>query len=428
MHVTKLYTYTKKINVNILTAFCRLEEEFTDQFVFYEKQPLSTAAYPVHLMGLGRCIAVPHLSDLDYVNQGPESIDAYSFCFQRFDEANPKQSDELFRAFPHLGLMFPEIVLAEINGQAYIQVNSLGPVSVERVRRFVDRATKAGQHNLQMKTIPYKITRDSFDDWSNAVEGGLHAIHAGQLDKVVLARRCKLTAEYAFTSTQILINLIKGPDIGCVFMYRYGDIFFCGCTPELLVRKKQHTVETMCLAGTCGVGATEEETHALAHNLLHDAKNRHEHAIVTEFMRQDLGRICFDVHVPNKPQIKRLSNVQHLYTPVTAELLQGYTLQDLVNQLHPTPALSGQPVGESIMLIRRLESFNRGFFGGPAGFVRADGDGEFCVAIRSGVFDGSSGWVYAGCGIVDGSVAKDEYNEIDMKLRAILAGFDPNEQ
>lgn len=435
--MAKLYSYTQEIEENVVDAFCSLEHEFTDQFAFYEKQPLGQSIESIRLMGLGRCIAVNELSDLDYVQQGPEDVPAYSFSFQRFDEENPKPTDELFRAFPKLGLMFPEIVLAQIKGKTYLQVNSLGPVYQGRVDRFMARigayessatdvtASDVTADRTRLRKIPYTITRDSLSDWKVAVSGALHSIRSGQLDKVVLARRCKLDAGELFTSTDVLLNLIQGPNVGCVIMYRYDDIFFIGCTPELLVRKHDANVETMCLAGTCGVGRDAAETERMASELMHDAKNRHEHAIVTDFMRQDLGRICYDVNVPSKLQIKRLSNVQHLYTPVTARLLQGASLQDLVRQLHPTPALSGQPVGESLMLIRRLESFNRGFFGGPAGYVDSNGDGEFSVAIRSGVFDGHGGWVYAGCGIVDGSVAEDEYAEIDMKLKAILAGFDP---
>ena len=96
----------------------------------------------------------------------------------------------------------------------------------------------------------------------------------------------------------------------------------------------------------------------------------------------------------------------------------------LMSELHPTPALSGTPVGEALMLIRQVEAYNRGFFGGAAGYVDGDGNGEFAVALRTGVFDGEIGWLYAGCGIVDGSVAADEYDEIDMKLKTILSAFD----
>lgn len=76
------------------------------------------------------------------------------------------------------------------------------------------------------------------------------------------------------------------------------------------------------------------------------------------------------------------------------------------------------------MLIRQIETYNRGFFAGACGYVDAAGDGEFSVALRTGVFDGEIGYVYAGCGIVDGSRAADEYDEIALKLKTVLSAFD----
>ena len=95
----------------------------------------------------------------------------------------------------------------------------------------------------------------------------------------------------------------------------------------------------------------------------------------------------------------------------------------MMEDLHPTPAVAGTPVGEAKMLLREVEAYNRGFFAGACGYVDGAGDGEFSVALRTGVFDGEIGWVYAGCGIVEGSVADDEYDEIGMKLMTILSAF-----
>ena len=223
------------------------------------------------------------------------------------------------------------------------------------------------------------------------------------------------------------MNLIDGSARGTVFLYRYGDVFFCGCTPELLLRKKGTHVESMCLAGTCPHGETPEEQKALADELLGSEKNRREHEYVVKFMREVFARNCYNVDIPTTPQIKVLKHVQHLHTPAAAQVMEGTTLMGLASQLHPTPALSGTPVGEALMTLREAEGYNRGFFGGAVGYVNADGDGEFSVAIRSGVFDGERGWLYAGCGIVEGSDAAAEFNEIDLKLKTILSAFEAPE-
>ena len=223
------------------------------------------------------------------------------------------------------------------------------------------------------------------------------------------------------------MNLIDGSARGTVLLYRYADVFFCGCTPELLVRKRGNEVESMCLAGTCPAGATEEERARLADELMADAKNRAEHDHVVRFIREVFNRTCYDVDVPAQPGILPLTHVQHLCTPARARMLEGVDLGTMKDDLHPTPAVAGTPVGEAQMLIRSIEAYNRGFFAGACGYVDGAGNGEFSVALRTGVFDGEVGWVYAGCGIVEGSVADDEYDEIGMKLKTVLSAFDGGE-
>ena len=155
-----------------------------------------------------------------------------------------------------------------------------------------------------------------------------------------------------------------------------------------------------------------------------DPKNRAEHDYVVQFIREVFRRTCYDVDVPAEPGILPLTHVQHLCTPARARILEGVDLWTMKDDLHPTPAVAGTPVGEAKMLIRHIEAYNRGFFAGACGYVDGDGDGEFSVALRTGVFDGEMGWVYAGCGIVSGSDADDEYDEIGMKLQTILSAFD----
>ena len=412
----KIYTYTKPLSTDIVDAFCSLQQDFTDQFVYYDK------SNPCRYFGLGRCVAVPSLDDIDVIPKDPAMQAPVFFSFNRFDAENPQPTDELFATFPHLTYMLPEVVLFENNDGMFLQVNSLGPVYEGRVTRFMDAAIAAPARTRSH--IPFTITRDDPDAWNQQVAQGLKAIESQRLRKIVLSRRCRFHAQQRFTSCEVVVNLIDGSARGTVFLYRYGDVFFCGCTPELLVRKQGDRVESMCLAGTCDVGANEKECAEHAQALLDDDKNRREHAFVVDFIRQVFDRTCYDVHIDDVPHIKRLKHVQHLCTPVHARIMDGRTLEQLAAQLHPTPALAGAPVGEALMSIRSIEPFNRGFFGGAVGVVNACGDGEMSVAIRSGVFDGSEGWVYAGCGIVAGSKAAQEYTEIDLKLKTILSAFD----
>lgn len=414
--MTRVYSYTKKIAADMVDAFCLMQKGFTDQFVYYRKDR------PVRFMGLGRCIALSSVSDIESTLEGPEQHQPIFFSFNRFDAENPSATDELFEAFPRLQYLLPEIVLIEDEQGTYLQVNSLGPVYAGRTDRFEKQSLSAPTRTR--KKIPYHLEPDSREKWARAVGRGLGAIEEGRVDKVVLSRRQKLVADQPFSSKDLLVNLIDGPARGTVVVYRYADVFFCGCTPELLVRKHGCDVESMCLAGTCPAGSNDQEREVLAAQLMADAKNRKEHDYVVQSIREVFRRTCYDVDVAKEPCIMPLTHVQHLYTPAKAQMLEGNDLWTMMGDLHPTPAVSGTPVGEAQMLIRSIESYNRGFFAGACGYVDGAGNGEFSVALRTGVFDGEIGWVYAGCGIVPGSIADDEYDEIGMKLKTILSAFE----
>lgn len=414
--MTKIYSSSMPIEADIVDAFCIMQKGFTDQFVYYRKDA------PRRFMGLGRCIALSSMEGVDCELEGPADVQPVFFSFNRFDAENPAPCDELFDAFPRLRFMLPEIVLIQTDAGSYLQVNSLSPVYQGRVRRFLKQAASAPARTR--RTIPHRIEPDSREDWRRAVDEALAAIDAGVVGKVVLSRRQKLVADEPFSSKDLLVNLIDGDARGTVLLYRYADVFFCGCTPELLVRKDGARVSSMCLAGTCPAGADEQERRRLADELMADEKNRVEHDYVVRHVREVFRRVCFDVDVPQTPGIMPLTHVQHLHTPAAAQVLDGVSLWELMGDLHPTPAVSGTPVGEARMLIRRIERYNRGFFAGACGYIDAAGDGEFSVGLRTGVFDGETGWLYAGCGIVAGSDADAEYDEIGLKLKTILDAFE----
>lgn len=412
----KVFTHTCPLDADALDAFCVLQKGFTDQFVYYRKDS------PVRYFGLGRCIAFHSLAEMEYTCEGPSALPPILFTFNRFDAENSKPADPLFSAFPKLAFLLPEIVVIERAEGVYLQVNSLGPVYPGRVERFLRHAVQAPAHTR--KDIPYTMEPDSREVWESHVREGLDVIAQGRIQKVVLSRRRKLVAAHPFSSKDLLVNLIDGPAQGTVFLYRYGDVFFCGCTPELLARKCGTQVDSMCLAGTIRNSDDPEERARLADELMADGKNRREHEYVVAFLRSVMDRNCYAVDIPAQPCVAAYGKVQHLLTPVTARMLEGRSLENLALQLHPTPALAGAPVGEALMAIRTIEDWNRGFFGGAVGYLDGDGDGEISVAIRSGVFDGEIGWCYAGCGIVEGSDPASEYDEIELKLQAVLSAFE----
>ncbi|MBR5949804.1 MAG: isochorismate synthase [Actinomycetaceae bacterium] len=399
----KIYTTSVPIEADIVDAFCALQKDFTDQFVYVRK------GEPYAFFGLGRCIAVADLADIE--SEASEHS-PYLFSFRRFDEGDPRPADPLFASFPRVGFMLPELVLFRNETGTFLQVNSLGPVYEGRIDRFARRAASAP---TRTRSIP-KITvqRDNYEDWAQTVESALGIIDSGRASKLVLSRRLDIHAEAPFSFKDVILGLLDGQPEGIVFAYRYGDVFFTGCTPELLVHSEGGEVTSMCLAGSAPLGDSSVTSE----------KNLREHAHVVDFVRGVIERNCYDVDIPASPDVLELPTIAHLHTPVRARLLEGRTSWGLAAQLYPTPALSGMPVGEAMMALRTIEPHNRGFFGGIAGVSDAHGNGEYCVTIRSGVFDGEAGYVYAGCGIVHGSSAADEYAETDLKFRTMLSAFD----
>ena len=311
----RVFTHTHRLDADALDAFCVLQKGFTDQFVYYDKET------GCHYLGLGRCIAFPSMSEFEYVNEGGENVAPILFSFNRFDAENPAPADSLFSTFPRLRFMLPELVIVEDARGRFLQVNSLGPVYAGRVERFIRHAMEAPVRTRV--SIPYTVEEGDPVAWEDQVAQAHEAFATGRIRKVVLSQQRRVQAEHPFSSKDLLVNLIDGDAVGTVFMYRYGDVFFCGCTPELLVRKRGNLVESMCLAGTISAGNSEEERAALAETLMNDPKNRVEHEYVVEFLRQVMSRNCYDVEIPAEPGIRALRHVQHLHTPVSAKVLDG---------------------------------------------------------------------------------------------------------
>ncbi|UOQ94207.1 chorismate-binding protein [Halobacillus shinanisalinarum] len=141
-------------------------------------------------------------------------------------------------------------------------------------------------------------------------------------------------------------------------------------------------------SGTVPRGKDEKEDYLLGQHLLNDPKNRQEHDFVVQMIREAVEACCYNIDIPSAPVVYPLKNLQHLYTPVTATLESGYTLLDVVERLHPTPALGGMPQKQSVDYIRKNETLNRGWYAGPVGWFDGHNNGEFAVAIRSALLQG----------------------------------------
>ncbi len=227
-------------------------------------------------------------------------------------------------------------------------------------------------------------------------------IQAGELEKVVLARRERWNFDGALPRASVLQRL-RDDQPGCV---TFGVGGLVGASPELLVRVSNGQFESAPLAGTSTV---EDAAH-----LMQSAKNLEEHRYVIDAMLEVLAQHSVNMESAPAPAIEVLADVAHLMTRLHGTTEE--TSLDLACALHPTPAVAGTPTPVALHLQRSLEGFDRGAYAGPVGWMAPNGDGEWMLALRSAYLDGAAATLFTGAGIVRESDPESEWEETERKL------------
>jgi menaquinone-specific isochorismate synthase len=259
--------------------------------------------------------------------------------------------------------------------------------------------------------------------WERAVAEAVAAIKAGSLRKVVLARDLFATAAEDIDPRIPLRRLAD----------RYPECFTFACdglvgaTPELLIRRDGGEVSALVLAGTAPRGADPAADEELGRWLLASAKDTEEHAYAVESMRDALGPLCDTLDIEARPALVKLPNLQHLGTWVHGTLAASGPPRSalaLAAAVHPTAAVCGTPTGAALELIRELEHMDRERYAGAVGWVDADGNGEWGIALRSAQLSGRTAHLFAGCGIVAGSDPAAELAEAEVKFRPMRGALE----
>lgn len=255
-------------------------------------------------------------------------------------------------------------------------------------------------------------------EWCSLVDKALGEIDAGRLTKVVLAREVRVEANRPIPRAAVLERL-RALYPTCTVFAADG---FVGASPELLVRRDGAGVASHPLAGTVARSGDADADDRLAAELLASPKDRAEHAMVVDAIAAALAPLCDQLTVPSVPSLLRLRNVTHLATLVSGTLRPpAPDALTLARALHPTPAVAGLPVDAACEWLAASEQLDRGRFAGPVGWVDRNGDGCFVVGIRSAELQGPRARLFAGVGVVAGSVPEEELAETQLKLQALLA-------
>jgi salicylate biosynthesis isochorismate synthase len=333
----------------------------------------------------------------------------------------------MWRGFAPASLLVPELSLARRRRSTWLTVNlEIAPDDTETgaVARVEQRLAELREPALPLfdpaPTGTYEVVSPMPPShFEGAVARATERIRAGELEKVVLAREVDVHAPRAHDPGAVLGLLREAFDTSFVYAVGRGDATFIGATPELLIRRQGQRASTVALAGSTRRSADPAVDDHLGEQLLRSDKDRHENAIVAHRITRGLRPYAVWVTAAPEPVLIRVANIQHLATPIRAQLAEPIDAVALAGRLHPTPAVGAEPASAA-RAIPALEGFDRGWYAGTVGWTDAGGDGEFCVALRCALLRDRLARCYAGCGIVGDSDPAAELAESEIKLGVML--------
>ena len=257
-------------------------------------------------------------------------------------------------------------------------------------------------------------------EFEAAVQAATEQIDAAAMSKVVLAREVIVEAAAAHDPAALFGAMREQFPACFCFCCGTPEAAFLGASPELLVRRSGAGVSTVALAGSTRRSSDPAVDDHLGEQLLRSDKDRREQRIVTERIVRALSPHSVWVEAAPEPEIVKVANIQHLATPVIAQLTEPRSAIELAGMLHPTPAVGGEPWPPAARAIAELEGMDRGWYAAPVGWMDATEDGEFCVALRSALLRDREAHLFAGVGVVAGSDPAAELAETEVKLGALL--------
>ncbi len=274
--------------------------------------------------------------------------------------------------------------------------------------------------------LPLPINRrdePTKEQWMSDVEKVISTLGQATLQKVVLARKSTFEFSQLLDPVTFITHLKKISPECFHFCFQFDDhAAFLGASPERLFKRDGKIIKSEALAGTRPRGNSKSENHKLGEELLNSHKERREHILVVEAIKENLKAMCASVETESGTSLLSLSGGQHLLTCLEGLLSDETDDAAILKQLHPTPAVGGFPTANALKVIEKFEPFKRGWYAGPVGCV-GYGSAEFAVAIRCGLIRGNQLSLFAGAGIVQGSSPQNEWNEIETKISNFIEIF-----
>jgi isochorismate synthase len=326
-------------------------------------------------------------------------------------------------------LFLPEVSICRRGEASFITVNAVVGPGDDAERRAAELGGRLSglradaslplldPHPTGRREIRSARPPRAFED---AVEKATARIAEGEMQKVVLAREVIVSAAAAHDPAPIFGAMREQFPACFCFCAGTPEAAFIGASPELLVRRSGAGVSTVALAGSTRRSSDPAVDDHLGERLLRSDKDRREHRIVAERIVRRLRPHAVWVETGAEPEIVKVANIQHLATPVIAQLAEPRSAIELAGMLHPTPAVGGEPWPAAAAAMTELEQLDRGWYAAPVGWMDSTEDGEFCVALRSALLRDRDAHLFAGVGVVAGSDPEAELAETEVKLQAML--------
>ncbi len=413
-------------NINLLNIL----DNFTSEYYFYWERP----SEDLTIIAFNKLIDI----DEDYLRAIKKN------CinnFQNFELNNipiyfgaskfaTNKEKKLWKNFEEKNWFIPEIIFHKKEGKLFCVINSLLS-NINSFKKSFSTLTnsievfsnKKLNANKKISIISKTIEKNEKEIWQKNICSIKKDIEKGKLNKAVISR----VLTYTLSEQPIISSIMKewkSKYSDCyLFAFKSKEEIFIGASPERLLKVSDGLLKTDSLAGSTKRSPNIETDNSLAKDLLHSKKNLFEHNTVTNFIVKTIKNFSNQIQYSNTPIIKKLNNIQHLWTPITAKLTSEISLLEIAHKLHPTPAICGAPKEASLQKIIELENYDRGLFTGIIGWGNLLNEGEIAVGIRSALIKGNRLHAFAGCGIVEDSDWKSEYEETNFKLKTILDLF-----
>lgn len=425
------YVAAKVDPLIMLTAFPQTQTHF-----FWQ-----TPDQQLTLVGIDQVVRLELVSDASLVQQKAQ------LARRLFD---PTESSRLFGAFPFDtqgaaaplweelgkgGFILPRYLFVFSKTDCYVTI------TVERPATFAELATVFTAEQAKIDQVFAKLASQQLpavsnqvvteeelavEEWVETVNEAVRTIQntTTSLTKVVLARQLLLTMAQPITAVVVLQQLQQQQPNTYLFLWSYQGSTFVGATPERLLAADDTYLVTAAVAGSIARGHSPNEDDGLGKELLASPKNTQEHQIVVDRIVKELTPLSREKLLVSPRRLLKNRDIQHLFAEIRGKRMPQTALLSMIQQLHPTPALGGEPKREATQWIREHEPLGRGLYGAPIGWIGlAKDEGEFAVGIRSAVLRETQALLYAGCGIVADSHAEEERQETAIKFQPMKRGI-----